>query len=99
MTAYHAIEPSFSPDGKLISCILPESSRIKRGSLAIISAAGGPPSQTFRVVQFAHYYVTPRWSLEARAIVYTERQKGVGNFKTCSRRLAQVAASDAMLKK
>jgi Tol biopolymer transport system component len=80
LTDYHSIEPSFSPDGKFISCILPKSSKVERGSLAILPADGGAPSQTFQIVQFAHYYVTPRWSLDGQAIVYTERQNGAGNL-------------------
>jgi Tol biopolymer transport system component/DNA-binding winged helix-turn-helix (wHTH) protein len=80
LTDYQAIEPSFSPDGKFISCILPNSSKVERGSLAILSADGGPPNQTFPVVQFAHYYVTPRWSPAGQAILYTEKQNGVGNL-------------------
>jgi len=80
LTDYHSIEPSFSPDGKLISCILPKSSKVERGSLAIVPADGGPPSRTFQVVQFAHYYVTPRWSLDGQSVVYTEKQNGVGNL-------------------
>lgn len=80
LTDYHSIEPGFSPDGRLISCILPTSSKVERGSLAIIHADGGPPIKTFQVVQFAHYYVTPRWSLDGQAVVYTEKQNGVGNL-------------------
>ena len=80
LTDYHSVESSFSPDGKVISCILPRSSKVERGSIAIVPAAGGPPIKTFDVVQFAYYYVTPRWSLDGQSVVYTRIQNSAGNL-------------------
>lgn len=80
LTDYHSITPSFSPDGKLLSCILPNMSKVQRGSLAIFPADGGAPIKIFRVVQFGWSYVTPRWAPDQKAIVYTEKQHSVGNL-------------------
>jgi Tol biopolymer transport system component/DNA-binding winged helix-turn-helix (wHTH) protein len=80
LTNYHSIEPSFSPDGKFISCILPADSRIEKGTLAIIPADGGSPGKTFRILQFAHHYATPRWSPDGQSIVFAEQINGAGNL-------------------
>ncbi|HEU4389718.1 MAG TPA: winged helix-turn-helix domain-containing protein [Blastocatellia bacterium] len=80
LTTDDSVEPSFSPDGNLISCILPKSGKVEKGSIAIVSAEGGPPTRVFPVVQFAHRYVTPRWSPDGQSVVFTEIDNNVGNL-------------------
>jgi Tol biopolymer transport system component len=80
LTDSHSIAPSFSPDGAFISCVLPPDSLVKKGSLAVIPANGGQPIRSFQVAPFAYYQVTPRWTPDRQAIVYTERRKSVGNL-------------------
>jgi Tol biopolymer transport system component len=73
LTDYHTIEPSFSPDGKLISCILRNNILIDKGSLAVLSADGGQPIHSFQVVPFSWNYATPRWTPDGQAVVYADK--------------------------
>ena len=80
LTDYHSIAPSFSPDGRLVSCLLPKGGMFDKGSIAIIPASGGPLVKSFQVVQFEWDYVTPRWTPDGRAVVYTEKRNSIGNL-------------------
>jgi eukaryotic-like serine/threonine-protein kinase len=80
LTDYHSIAPSFSPDGKLISCILRNNILVDKGSLAVLSSDGGQPIFLFQVVSFSWNYATPRWTPDGQAVVYADKQKGAGNL-------------------
>jgi Tol biopolymer transport system component len=80
LTDYSAIAPSFSPDGRFVSCILPSNLLVKNSTLAVIPADGGPPVSSFDVIPFDWSYVTPRWTPDGRALVYVEKRKSVSNL-------------------
>ncbi|MDQ4121792.1 MAG: winged helix-turn-helix domain-containing protein [Acidobacteriota bacterium] len=80
LTDYQSVAPAFSPDGKLVSCILPTGSRVGTGKLALISSEGGEPLKTFEIVPFAYSYPTPRWTPDGASIIFHRNEKMIGNL-------------------
>ena len=80
LTGYESISPAFSPDGKLISCILPAGAKMKQGSIAVVTAEGGAPVSSFEVLPFAFYYRSARWTPDGQALVFPRTENHVINL-------------------
>jgi Tol biopolymer transport system component/DNA-binding winged helix-turn-helix (wHTH) protein len=80
LTDYESVAPSFSPDGQMLSCILPTESKMKQASIAIISAEGGAPLKTFEILVFAFYYHGARWTPDGQALVFLRTENNVMNL-------------------
>jgi len=80
LTDYESVAPSFSPDGQMLSCVLPAPSQIKQATIAIVSAAGGLPLKTFEVLTFAFSYNSARWSPDGKALLFPRTEKNVINL-------------------
>jgi Tol biopolymer transport system component len=80
LTDYEAIAPAFSPDGKLISCILPASAKMTKASIAVVTAEGGAPVSRFEVLPFAFIYNTARWTPDGQALVFPRTENHVINL-------------------
>lgn len=79
LTDYQCIAPSFSPDGKFISCVIPSESRAKLGSVAVISAEGGPPIKTFEIIQ-GWSYLRSRWTADGAALIFHKTENQIVNL-------------------
>jgi Tol biopolymer transport system component len=79
LTDYECIAPNSSPDGKLISCIIPAESRAKQGGLALIPAKGGAPIKTFDIVQ-GWSYLSARWTPDGTALTFHKTENQVVNL-------------------
>ena len=80
LTDYECQAPSFSPDGKLISCIIPAETQFQQGSIAIIPAEGGAPVKTFNVMPFFWSYLSARWTPDGQALVFRDSTSYVSNL-------------------
>jgi len=80
LTSYESVAPSFSPDGQMLSCILPAESKMKQASIAVISAAGGEPLKTFEVMTFAFYYHSATWTPDGQGLVFPRTENNVINL-------------------
>lgn len=80
LTDYESISPAFSPDGKLISCILPAGAKMTKGSIAVVTAEGGAPVSRFEVLPFAFIYNTARWTPDGQALVFPRTENQVINL-------------------
>ena len=80
LTDYESVAPSFSPDGQMISCILPADSKMKQASIAVVSAAGGAPLKAFEVMTFAFYYHSARWSPDGQALIFPRTENNAINL-------------------
>lgn len=79
MTDYQCIAPNFSPDGKLISCIIPSESRAKLGGVAVIPAEGGAPIKTFDIVH-GWSYLSARWTPDGTALIFHKTENQIVNL-------------------
>lgn len=79
LTDYESDAPTFSPDGKFISCIIPNRSQVKDDGLAIVSAEGGAPIRSF-AIPFSYSYLSARWTPDGQALVYRTQDKTAGNL-------------------
>lgn len=80
LTDYESVAPSFSPDGQMVSCVLPAASKITQANIAIVSAAGGMPLRTFDVLTFAFSYNSVRWIPDGKALLFPKTEKNVINL-------------------
>ncbi len=80
LTDFECVAPSFSPNAKMIACIIPIESVVKTATLAIILADGGKPLKTFDVVPFGWYYRAARWTPDGQALLFVKQEKKVGNL-------------------
>ena len=80
LTSYESVAPSFSPDGQMLSCILPAESKMKQASIAVISKAGGAPLRTFEVMTFAFYYHSATWTPDGQGLVFPRTENNVINL-------------------
>jgi Tol biopolymer transport system component/DNA-binding winged helix-turn-helix (wHTH) protein len=78
LTEYECVAPSFSPDGKFISCIVPANSVAEKASIVVISADGGPPLKSFNVMPFHWSYVSARWTPDGQALIFRDA-KAISN--------------------
>ncbi|MGI8639910.1 MAG: winged helix-turn-helix domain-containing protein [Pyrinomonadaceae bacterium] len=77
---FECVSPTFSPDGKMIACILPSDSTVKPATLVVISSDGGSPLKTFPVVQFSWNYHPPRWTRNGDALIFSKTENSVDNL-------------------
>lgn len=80
LTDYESTSPAFSPDGTMISCILPAGGRVTQGSIAVVTAEGGAPVSRFKVLPFAFVYPSARWRLDGQALVFRRTENHVDNL-------------------
>jgi Tol biopolymer transport system component len=80
LTDYESVSPAFSPDAKLISCILPADGKLKQGSIAVVTAEGGAPVNRFGVLPYAFFYRSARWTPDGQALVFTKTENHVINL-------------------
>jgi Tol biopolymer transport system component/DNA-binding winged helix-turn-helix (wHTH) protein len=80
LTDYESVAPSFSPDGQMVSCVLPAPSRTRQAGISIISADGGAPLKTFEVLTFAWVYNNPRWTPDGQALVFLKTENHIVNL-------------------
>lgn len=80
LTDYNSVAPALSPDGTMISCILPNEAIGRPATIAVISIDGGKPLKTFPVAQFGWWYRPARWSPDGQGLVFRRDEKGVGNL-------------------
>jgi len=80
LTDYESTSPAFSPDGKMLSCILPASGRVTQGSIAVVTAEGGAPVSRFEVLPFAFLYLSARWTPDGQALVFRRTENHVVNL-------------------
>jgi Tol biopolymer transport system component/DNA-binding winged helix-turn-helix (wHTH) protein len=79
LTDYQCLAPNFSPDGKLISCIIPAESRVRKGGVAVIPTEGGEPIKTFDIVQ-GWSYLSARWTPDGAALIFHKTENQVVNL-------------------
>ncbi|HVF47198.1 MAG TPA: hypothetical protein VNA17_06510, partial [Pyrinomonadaceae bacterium] len=80
LTDYESGSPVFSPDGKSIACLLLSDARLKPGTIAILPADGGKPSQSFEVAPFGNLYRTIRWTPDGSGVVFLNQKQGAMNL-------------------
>jgi Tol biopolymer transport system component len=80
LTDYECLAPSFSPDGRFISCIIPSESQFHKGSIAIVPAEGGQPVKSFNVMPFFWSYLPARWTPDGQALVFRDSLSYVTNL-------------------
>ncbi|MEO6390965.1 MAG: winged helix-turn-helix domain-containing protein [Pyrinomonadaceae bacterium] len=80
LTDYECFAPSFSPDGRSISCIIPSESVAQNGSIAVIPATGGAPLKTFNVVPFSWSYLRARWTPDGQSFIFRDSESYVSNL-------------------
>lgn len=80
LTDYECVAPSFSPDGRFVSCIIPSESVAKKGSIAVIPAEGGAPVKLFNVVPFFWSYLSARWTPDGQALIFRDSETYVNNL-------------------
>jgi Tol biopolymer transport system component/DNA-binding winged helix-turn-helix (wHTH) protein len=80
LTDYECVAPNYSPDGKFISCIVPAESVAQKGSIAVVSAGGGPPIKSFKVVPFSWSYLSVRWTPDGQALIFRDSESLVTNL-------------------
>ncbi|CAN5330860.1 hypothetical protein BH10ACI2_BH10ACI2_02800 [soil metagenome] len=79
-TGEESNSPAFSPDGKHISYISPTDSPAKLGRLMVVSSDDGSTEQSFEVVPYDSYYVTPRWTPDGKSLIFRRTDTVVGNL-------------------
>jgi len=80
LTDYECVAPSFSPDGKFISCIIPSETVTQKGSIAVVSAEGGTPVKSFNAVPFSWSYLSARWTPDGQALIFRGFESFVSNL-------------------
>lgn len=80
LTDYNSVAPALSPDGTMISCILPNEAIGRPATIAVVSIDGGKPLKTFPVAQFGWWYRPALWSPNGEALIFRRDEKGVGNL-------------------
>jgi WD40 repeat protein len=80
LTDYESVSPSFSPDGQMLSRILPAGSKMTRATIAVIAAKGGAPLRTFDVMAFAFYYHSARWTPDGQSLVFPKTESNAINL-------------------
>jgi len=80
LTDYEGVAPSFSPDGKFVSCIVPSASIPERGSIDVISVEGGTPVKSFNVVPFSWNYLNARWTPDGQGLIFPKEENQVTNL-------------------
>jgi len=77
---FEADAPSFSPDGRLVACVIPSDNVINSATISVISADGGPPIKSFPVLPFSWSYRPPHWSAGGDSILFIKTANMVGNL-------------------
>jgi Tol biopolymer transport system component len=76
LTEKIAAEPNVSPDGTLISFVY-RTAPASPNQIAIMPFAGGEPKL---IRDLPAHYGRLRWAADGRALLYADRQSGVGNI-------------------
>ncbi len=79
LTNEESVAPAFSPDGRHVSYVSPSESRTL-GRLNIVSAETGSSENSFQVIPFDFYVVTPRWAPDSKSILFRRTDTLVGNL-------------------
>jgi len=80
LTDYESVAPAFSPDGRMISCVLPAATRGRRATIAVIPAEGGRPIKKFDPLPFGWYYRPALWTSNGQSLVFCRIENHVGNL-------------------
>ncbi|MEO6391886.1 MAG: winged helix-turn-helix domain-containing protein [Pyrinomonadaceae bacterium] len=79
LTEYEATQPSYSPDGTMIASVLPAQRKTIPGSIALLSAGGGPPLKTFDSLVFP-FANGALWTPDGQAIVFPKTENHILNL-------------------
>lgn len=78
LTNYQSFAPTFSPDGKMISCIITTDNY--QGKIAVIGADDGKPIKTFEVKFHSHAYNPAYWMPDGKSLIYRNVENQIGNL-------------------